>query len=222
VASVFLTGGTGYMGRALATELLARGHRAQVLVRKGSEHKAPPGCGIVTGDALDGASYRHHLDPADVFVHLVGVSHPSPAKADLFRSVDLASIKEAARAAAEAGIQHCVYVSVAHPAPMMHAYIAARMEGEGALRAAGLNATILRPWYVLGPGHRWPLLLAPTYWIAERLLSTREGARRLGLVTLRQMVVALRDAVENPGEGIRVVEVPEIRKPRQALRVQSF
>jgi uncharacterized protein YbjT (DUF2867 family) len=221
VASVFLTGGTGYMGRALAAELLARGHRVQVLVRKGSEHKAPPGCAIVTGDALDGASYRHDLDPADVFVHLVGVSHPSPAKADLFRSVDLASIKEAARAAAEAGIQHFVYVSVAHPAPMMHAYIAARMEGEGALRAAGLNATILRPWYVLGPGHRWPLLLTLMYWIAERVPSTREGARRLGLVTLRQMVVALRDAVENRAEGIRVVEVPEIRKPRQALRAQS-
>jgi uncharacterized protein YbjT (DUF2867 family) len=89
------------MGRALAAELLARGHRVQVLVRKGSEHKAPPGCAIVTGDALDGTSYRQPLDPADTFVHLVGVSHPSPAKEDQFRSVDLASITEAARAAAE-------------------------------------------------------------------------------------------------------------------------
>ena len=221
MASVFLTGGTGYMGRALAAELLARGHRVQVLVREGSEHKAPPGCAILTGDALDGASYRHHLDPADVFVHLMGVAHPSPAKADQFRSVDLVSIREAARAAADAGVRHFVYVSVAHPAPMMEAYIAARTEGEAAIRAAGLNATILRPWYVLGPGHRWPLLLIPMYWLAERLPSTRDGARRLGLVTLRQMVVALRDAVENPGEGIRIVEVPEIKKPRPALRARS-
>lgn len=211
MASIFLTGGTGYMGSALAAELVARRHRVQVLVRKGSEHKAPPGCAIVTGDALDGASYRDHLDPADVFVHLVGVAHPSPAKAEQFRSVDLVSIQEAARAAADAGIQHFVYVSVAHPAPMMHAYIAVRTEGEAAIRSAGLNATILRPWYVVGPGHRWPLLLVPMYWIAERLPSTRDGARRLGLVTLRQMVVALRDAVENPGEGIRVMEVPGIR-----------
>jgi uncharacterized protein YbjT (DUF2867 family) len=211
MASVFLTGGTGYMGRALAAELLARGHRVQVLVRRGSEHKAPSGCAIVIGDALDGTSYRHHLDPADVLVHLIGVAHPNPAKAEQFRSVDLVSIKEAARTAAEAGIQHFVYVSVAHPAPMMEAYIAVRTEGEAAIRAAGLHATILRPWYVLGPGHRWPLLLIPMYWLAERLPSMRDGARRLGLVTLRQMVVALRDAVENPGEGIRVVEVPEIR-----------
>ena len=44
-----------------------------------------------------------------------------------------------------------------------------RSEGEALIRAAGLNATILRPWYVLGPGHRWPVVLIPAYWLAERL-----------------------------------------------------
>jgi nucleoside-diphosphate-sugar epimerase len=74
-----------------------------------------------------------------------------------------------------------------------------------------MNATILRPWYVLGPGHRWPYALIPFYWLAEKLPSTREGARRLGLVTRPQMVAALVDAVEHPVNGIRVVEAPEIR-----------
>ena len=106
---------------------------------------------------------------------------------------------------------HFVYVSVAHPAPMMHAYIEARSACEDKLRASGLNATILRPWYVLGPGHRWPCALIPFYWLAERIPSKREAARRLGLVTVAQMVNALVHAVENPAEGIKVVEVPEIR-----------
>ena len=52
---------------------------------------------------------------------------------------------------------------------MMHAYIAVRMEGEAMIRAAGLNATILRPWYVLGPGHWWPVALLPAYWVMERI-----------------------------------------------------
>jgi len=56
-----------------------------------------------------------------------------------------------------------MYVSVAHPAPVMNAYIEPRMEVEAAIRAAGLNATILRPWYVLGPRHRWPYVLLPFY-----------------------------------------------------------
>jgi uncharacterized protein YbjT (DUF2867 family) len=75
-------------------------------------------------------------------------------------------------------------VGVAHPAPAMHAYIAARSACEAELQASMLNATILRPWYVLGPGHRWPYALIPFYWLAKRIPSTREGARRLGLVTV--------------------------------------
>jgi uncharacterized protein YbjT (DUF2867 family) len=93
----------------------------------------------------------------------------------------------------------------------MGAYIAARQEGESVVRSAGLPATILRPWYVLGPGHRWPLALLPIYAVLRRLPSTRQGAERLGLVTLDQMVAALIRAVEHPPRGIRIVEVPEIR-----------
>jgi len=93
----------------------------------------------------------------------------------------------------------------------MKEYIAARTEAEQAIRAAGLNATILRPWYVMGPGRRWPLALLPLYWLLGSLPPTREGARRLGLLTLRQMVRALAGAVEHPATGIRVVEVPQIR-----------
>jgi uncharacterized protein YbjT (DUF2867 family) len=211
MASVFITGATGFMGRNLAVELLRRGHHVRGLARAGSEKKLAPGCEAVTGDPLDASTYRGGLDGCDTLVHLVGVSHPSPAKAAQFRSIDLASALQAVGVASAAGVRHFVYVSVAHPAPVMREYIAARSEGEAAIRAAGLNATILRPWYVLGPGRRWPLALVPVYWFLERWPSTRESARRLGLVTLKQMVTALANAVERPATGVRVVEVPEIR-----------
>jgi uncharacterized protein YbjT (DUF2867 family) len=165
----------------------------------------------VVGDALDAASYSSAVQPAETFVHLVGVAHPSPAKAEQFRSVDLASVRAGAAAAVTAGILHFVYVSVAHPAPMMRAYIAARSEGEELIRTSGLSATILRPWYVLGPCHRWPVILQPFYWLAEQFPGTREPARRLGLVTIDQMLAALVRAVENPPDGVRIVEVPQIR-----------
>jgi hypothetical protein len=45
----------------------------------------------------------------------------------------------------------------------------------------------------------------------EMFPNTRESARRLGLVTLAQMVTALAEAVDHPGDGVRVVEVPGIR-----------
>lgn len=211
---VFVTGGTGYMGQRLISRLLERGHDVRALVRDGSQKKLPAGCIAVPGDALDGESYARKIAPADTFVQLVGVAHPSPAKAAEFQRVDRPSGLGAIAAAKAAGIRHFVYLSVAHPAPMMHAYIAVRSECEAAIESAGLNATILRPWYVLGPGHWWPYLLVPIYKLAEMLPQTREGARRLGLVTLEQMTSALTVAVENPVEGRQVVTVPEIRSAR--------
>jgi hypothetical protein len=71
---------------------------------------------------------------------------------------------------------------------------------------------------VLGPGHRWPGVLQPVYWIMERLPRTRDAARRLGLVTLAQMTAALVLAVENPAAGVRFAGVPEIRDSAGQLR----
>jgi uncharacterized protein YbjT (DUF2867 family) len=146
-------------------------------------------------------------------IHLVGTPHPNPSKGTQFRKVDLASIRATVAAARRVGISHLVYVSVAQPAPVMRAYIEARQAGERMIKEAGLAAVVLRPWYVLGPGRRWPLALLPLYKIAEWVPSSRETARRLGLVTSRQMVQALVDAVEIPPAAgqIRVVDVTAIR-----------
>jgi nucleoside-diphosphate-sugar epimerase len=208
---IFLTGGTGYMGSRLAAVLAQRGHQVRALVRPGSERKAPAGVERVIGDALHGLSYASQVRSADTFVHLIGVPNPSPAKAQGFLSVDLASVTAAVPAAVTAGIRHFVYVSVAQPAPIMRAYVAARARAEELIRESGLSATILRPWYVLGPGHRWPMILLPGYWLAALLPGPRAAAQRLGLLSLDQMIRALVFAVEHPADGLRLLEVPQIR-----------
>jgi len=208
--SIFLTGGTGYMGSRLAPILLERGHEVRALTRIPSVIKLPPGCHPVFGSAVSGG-YDSHVPQGCTFVHLVGVSHPSPAKAEQFRTIDLAALRVSVAAAVKAQARHFVFVSVAHPAPAMKAYIAVRQECEQIIEDSGLNATILRPWYVLGPGHLWPYMLLPMYWLMEHIPSKRETALRLGLVTLQQMLNALVAAVENPSQGIEIVDVPRIR-----------
>jgi len=210
--NVFIAGGTGYIGRVLIPVLLERGHEVRALVRRGSECKLPSGCEAVIGDALDSLTFIDRVRPSDTFVQLVGVPHPSPSKAAQFQSIDLASVKASVSAAVHARVRHFVYVSVAQPAPVMKAYQAVRADGEKLIRDSGMNATIIRPWYVLGPGHRWAYMLLPMYWLFERIPGTRATARRLGLVTLDEMVAALAQAVETPGDGIRVYDVPSIRR----------
>jgi len=152
-------------------------------------------------------------------VHLIGVPHPSPAKAAQFRAVDIVSVQVAVKAASEAGIRHFIYLSVAQPAPMMKPYVATRSECEGIIRANHMPATFLRPWYVLGPGHRWPYALLPFYWLCERLPATRAGARRLGLVTLPQILNALLWAVNNPSRDVQILDVPRIKEFRRECEV---
>lgn len=209
---VFITGGTGYMGSRLTPLLVQRGHEVKALVRKGSETKLPTGASPIVADPLRLDSYTEQVRGSDTFVHLIGVPHPSPAKAKEFREIDLPSVQVAVKAARDAGIGHFIYLSVAQPARMMQAFIAVRSEGERMIRESGMSATFVRPWYVLGPGHRWAYVLLPFYWVCERLPATRESARRLGLVTISQMLDTLVWAVENPAEGIRILDVPKIRE----------
>jgi len=109
------------------------------------------------------------------------------------------------------GVDHFIYGSVACPAPVMKDYIAVRIECETALRASGLCPAILRPWYILGPGHWRPVVLLPLYRLME-LVPPKSSAQRIALMTIGQMLQTLVWAVEDRSVGIRIIEVPKVRR----------
>jgi uncharacterized protein YbjT (DUF2867 family) len=214
---VLVTGGTGYIGRHVLPMLVARGHQVRALVRPGSVGRLTPGCDAVVGDALDERTFADATRGSDTLLQLVGTPHPSPSKAAEFERVDLASVRASVKAAEHARLPHFVYVSVAPSSSVMRAYADARARGEVLVREAIARgtvgtATFLRPWYVLGPGHRWPYALVPLYWLLEAIPSTRDRARQLGLVTIEQMARTIVHAIEHPPANVRVVSVPEIRR----------
>ena len=213
---ILVTGGTGYIGTNLIPVLLARGHRVRVLARVESLPRVPAGATSVVGDALSGDSLATALRDGDTLIHLVGTPHPKPSKADQFEKVDLTSIRASVNAAQRVKMRHLVYVSVAQPAPVMQAYLWVRALGEAMIREARLTATIVRPWYVLGPGRWWPKAILPLYKLAEAIPATRATAERLGLVTIEEFVNAIVSSVENPPPSgqQRIIDVPAIRKAR--------
>lgn len=208
---VFITGGTGYIGSRVIPELLENVYEVNALVRKGSENKLPDGCNTIFGNALDNNSYKDKVIGCDTFIHLIGVHHPGPGKKVEFNKIDLVSIQQAVPAAVNAGVKHFIYLSVAHPAPVMKDFIEVRMKGEELIRQSGMNATFIRPWYVLGPRHYWPYVLIPFYKLFEMIPATREAAVCLGLVKIIQIVNCISYAVLNPPEGINIFEANDIR-----------
>ncbi|HMH31994.1 MAG TPA: NAD(P)H-binding protein [Puia sp.] len=211
--TIFTTGGTGYMGKRLIGLLLERNFIVKALVRKGSEKKLPRGAEAIIGDPFAPESFVDQIPAESIFVQLLGVPHPGPKKKDLFRKIDLASVKASAIDASRANVLHFVYVSVAQtPARIMKDYQECRAAGESAIEAAGLSASFLRPWYVVGPGHYWPVFFQPIFRLLEIIPSTAAKAKALRMVYLSQMLRTLLFVIEHPVQGIRVVEIEEIRK----------
>ena len=70
--SIFITGGTGYIGSRLIRLLAQRDHSVCALVRKGSEgseRKLPSGCTPVEGDALGVFLYHMSGQKRDTAVY---------------------------------------------------------------------------------------------------------------------------------------------------------
>lgn len=218
--TIFITGGTGYIGKRLIRLLLKRNHKVIALVRKGSENKIPEGAEIVIADPFAAASFQSFIPKEAVFIQLLGVSHPSPKKEKQFSEIDLRSVKASADAASIAGVAQFIYVSVAMtPSKLMAAYQAVRNEGEEYCKNKMLNCTFIRPWYVVGPGHYWPILLLPLYGLAEISPALREKARSMALVTIKQMLNALVNAAESKPESLRIIEIKQIRKFKSPINL---
>ncbi|MGG9963737.1 SDR family oxidoreductase [Ferruginibacter sp. SUN106] len=211
--TVFITGGTGYIGTRLIKALQQEGNfHIKALVRKGSETKLPPGCEIVFGNALDATSYQNNIAPATILVHLIGVAHPSPAKKEQFKKIDLVSVQQAAKAATVAGIQHFVYLSVSmYPTRIMKDFQEVRAEGETLLLQQNFISSFIRPWYVLGPGHWWPLLLKPVFFILKFIPSKKQAAIHLDTVTIKQIINAMVDCIKKPATSKTIFDVPKIK-----------
>jgi uncharacterized protein YbjT (DUF2867 family) len=168
---------------------------------------------MIFGNALDASSYQNAIAPATIFVHLIGVAHPSPSKKEQFKNIDLVSVQQAVKAAAGTGVQHFVYLSVAmQPTKIMKDFQAVRAEGEALLLEQKFITSFIRPWYVLGPGHWWPLLLKPVYLILKLFPSTRQTAKNLDTVTIQQIIKAIVDCINNPPNASNIIDVENIKK----------
>jgi uncharacterized protein (TIGR01777 family) len=71
---VFLTGGSGFIGRRLAAALAARGDRVTVLTRSSNGRVDATGVAFIGGDPRIPGSWQHEAAAADAVVNLAGAS----------------------------------------------------------------------------------------------------------------------------------------------------
>jgi len=96
---IALTGATGFIGRALVREFLARGYRVRVLLRRPSA--VPIECSsAVIGDLARLRNMKDAFQDADFVIHTAGVAHAmSGVPEDDYRTLNTEATLNLARAA---------------------------------------------------------------------------------------------------------------------------
>jgi nucleoside-diphosphate-sugar epimerase len=214
---VLVTGASGFVGRATCAELGRRGHEVIALVRRlGSE---PPGTAAQIGDMTDGASLQEAVPSRrpEAVIHLAA-EIASQRDARKVWEVNVEGTRRLLEACLSdvqaAGAPRFVLVSTvvtgdAHgellepdkPLPVETPYGESKQEAEKLVRESGLDAVIVRPSHVYGPGGWYAEEFVKRLRQPGRFAVIGPGDNWWDVVRVEDVATALVDAAERAPAG---------------------
>ena len=222
---ILVTGGTGFVGRALCTHLIDKGHDLTLAVRYNdlstSEGHADVSRVVPVGEISPTTDWSEALSDIDVVVHLAARVHVmkeiTAEPLIHFRAVNTAGTERLARVATEHGVKRLVFLSTVKvngeatfgaaftekdaPAPE-GPYAVAKWEAEQALsqiaEATGLEVVIIRPPLIYGPGAKGNFLRLLKCVAAGIPLPLASIQNQRSMVSLENLVDLISCCVEHP------------------------
>jgi nucleoside-diphosphate-sugar epimerase len=210
---VLVTGASGFIGRATCEELVRRGHEVVALVRRsGSE---PPGTQAQIGDLTDAASLQEGVSSqrADAVIHLAA-EIASQRDARKVWEVNVDGTRRLLEACQADGAPRFVLASTvvtgdAHgellepdkPLPVETPYGESKQEAEKLVRESGLDAVIVRPSHVYGPGGWYAEEFVKRLRQPGRFAVIGPGDNWWDVVRVEDVGTALVDAAERAPAG---------------------
>lgn len=214
---IAVTGASGFLGTAIARELIGRGHRLRLLARSREKaaHLEKLGAQVVEGDVLRPETLEKLLAGVETVVHSAGfVSDWAPEK--IFMEINVDGTVNVARAAVAAQVGHFVHISsfgvygsrdytglteTGQLTPSNNPYDKSKFVAEERLRefaATGLPLTIMRIGFIYGPGDRnfMPRVLENLR--GGKVKYVGDGNNVLTTTYLANAVSAIVAAVEKP------------------------
>jgi NADH dehydrogenase len=205
--TVFVTGGTGFVGAAVIKTLLERGYRVHALARGRSEF--PANVEAIRGDLDDHAALDEGMKGCSAIVHLVGIIMENQAKGVTFEKIHVLGTRNVVDAAERNGVRRYVHMSALgtrENAPST--YHRTKYAAEQTVRNSALDWTIIRPSMIHGPQGEfmkmeaaWARRKAPPFlfmpYFGGGIFGTK-GAGLLQPVFVEDVARAFVDAVGKP------------------------
>jgi NADH dehydrogenase len=206
---VFLTGGTGFVGPAVAHAIRTRGEEVRALVRKRrrGEQLERWGCELVEGDVTDPESLLRGVEGVDVVVHLVAIRQGKPEQ---FERVMSAATRDLVAAAEQAGVRRLVLMSALgtteETKDLVH-YYRAKWEMEQAVKGASVEHVIFRPSFAFGREGG----ILPTFKKVARLTPVTpiigSGDQRIQPIWIEDIADYFAAAIDKPEAANRTFEL---------------
>ncbi|WP_428965044.1 SDR family oxidoreductase [Micromonospora fluostatini] len=223
---ILVTGGTGTLGGHVLPQLREAGRQLRVISRR--DRQPSDGVEYVSGDLLKGEGIERAVDGVHTVLHMAG----GPKGDDQVA-------RNLMRAAAKAGVQYVVYISVIGADKVPLGYFQAKYGAEQAVAESGIPYTTLRAaqfhdlvYTVVSKMGGMPIVPAPKV-IRFQPVDSRDVADRLveltlgtpaGLVpdiagpTVYPMADLIRSYLAAKGKSRPFLPVPVPGKPGKAYR----
>jgi nucleoside-diphosphate-sugar epimerase len=238
---VFITGGTGYIGRLLCRRLVEAGHEVRALVRPASDAAPLAALGVETfrGDVTDRASMREGMSGADWVVH-AAAELDLRAPEERMRRVNVGGSENAASLAYKLGVGRFLSVSsiayfggspedgraadeTAPPlTPFPSVYSATKHAGQQAVREwarQGLKVNTVYPSLVYGPpGKREGANSILKQVLRGRLPALVGAGRKTSWVFLDDVVEGMLRVIERAAPGRDYILAGDVTTLRDLVR----
>ena len=158
--SICILGGTGFVGRHVASRLVKAGHRVRVLTRHRERHRdllVLPTLELVEADVHDESTLREQFAGYDAVINVVGILNEKGDSGQGFRAAHPDLAEKVVQACRDTGVGRLLHMSALHADAergVSH-YLRSKGAAEDLVQRAAtydFRVTSFRPSVIFGPG----------------------------------------------------------------------